>query len=108
MYKNTKQFCVLQLPISYCVSLIIVRLIRHIFINIFKKETLFNCEILCGSWEKIKLSCSTKNLQKFEKMDWAPLSTKYIVSVIANDLWSMKRIEDCKQIESILYEWVCC
>ena len=37
-YECTKQFCILQLPISYCVSLIMVTITRHIFINIFKTE----------------------------------------------------------------------
>ena len=32
------QFCILQLPISYCVSLIIVTITRHVFINIFQTE----------------------------------------------------------------------
>ena len=33
------QFCILQLPISYCVSLIMVTITRHIFINIFERKT---------------------------------------------------------------------
>ena len=34
----TKQFCVLQLPISYFVSLIMVTITRHPFIDIFQTE----------------------------------------------------------------------
>ena len=35
----TKEICILQLPISYCVSLIMVTIFtRHIFINIFQTE----------------------------------------------------------------------
>ena len=34
----TKQFCVLQLPISHCVNLIMVTITRHIFINTFQTE----------------------------------------------------------------------
>ena len=34
----TKQFCTLQLPISYCVSLIMVTISGHIFINFFQME----------------------------------------------------------------------
>ena len=33
-----KQFCLLQLPICYCVSLIMVTITRRIFTNIFKLE----------------------------------------------------------------------
>ena len=35
-----KQFC-MQLPISYCVILIMVTITRHIFINIFQSEQHF-------------------------------------------------------------------
>ena len=31
-----KQVCILQLHISYCVSLIMVTITRHVFINIFQ------------------------------------------------------------------------
>ena len=34
----TKQFCILQLPISYCLSLIMVTITKHVFINIFQTE----------------------------------------------------------------------
>ena len=34
----TKQFCILQLPKRYCVSLIMVTITRHMFINIFRME----------------------------------------------------------------------
>ena len=36
----TKKFCILQLPISYCVSLIMVTITRHIFIHIFQQQYL--------------------------------------------------------------------
>ena len=38
LFGRTKQFCILQLPISYCVSLIMVNITRDIFINIFQTE----------------------------------------------------------------------
>ena len=38
LFGCTKQFCTLQLHISYCVSLIMVTITRHIFINIFHIE----------------------------------------------------------------------
>ena len=34
----TEQFCILQLPISYCVNLITVTIIRHIFLCILRME----------------------------------------------------------------------
>ena len=33
-----KQFCILQLPISYCVSLIMVTITGHVFINFFQTD----------------------------------------------------------------------
>ena len=35
-----KQICILQLPISYCISLVMVNITTHIFINIFHMERL--------------------------------------------------------------------
>ena len=34
----TKQFCILQLQISYCVDLIMVTITRHVFIHSFQME----------------------------------------------------------------------
>ena len=51
----TKQFCIFQWQISYCVSFIMATITRHIFINIFENGTLFNCEICHGLWEKYEL-----------------------------------------------------
>ena len=34
----TKQICIFQLPISYCVSFIMVTITRHIFTGIFQME----------------------------------------------------------------------
>ena len=48
----TKQFCILQLPVSYCVSLIMITITRHIFINIFQME-LFSAVKFAMGYEKI-------------------------------------------------------
>ena len=38
-FRYTKQICILQLPIiSYCISLIMVTITRHVFINILQTE----------------------------------------------------------------------
>ena len=37
-FGSTEQFCILQLPISYCVSLIMVTVTEHVFINMFQTE----------------------------------------------------------------------
>ena len=34
----TKQFCDLQLPISYCVGMIVVTITRHVFIDTLQME----------------------------------------------------------------------
>ena len=56
---------VLQLPISYSVSLIMVTISSHIFITV-PNGTLFSCEICHRLWEKYELSCDI-NCQKVEK-----------------------------------------
>ena len=38
LFGFTKQFCILQLPISYRVSLLMVTMTRYVFINIFQTE----------------------------------------------------------------------
>ena len=37
-FRYTKKFCILQWPISYCVILIMVTIMRQVFINIFQME----------------------------------------------------------------------
>ena len=37
-FGNKKQFHELQLPLSYCVSLVMVPITNHIFLNIFQME----------------------------------------------------------------------
>ena len=63
------QFFDLQLPISYCqncVSLVIVTIIRHVFINILIKTTYLRYKIWHWLWEKCELSYDTKSLKKKE------------------------------------------
>ena len=43
-----KQFCLLPLPTSYCVSLIMVTITRHIFINIFQAECFSAVKFVMG------------------------------------------------------------
>ena len=80
----TKQFCVLQLPISYCARLIMV-MGMYVFINIFVilNGTLFSCNIWLKLWEIWAfLWYQMQNLLKFEKnwkLDWAPSKTLPLV-----------------------------
>ena len=64
----TKQFCIglLQLPISYCVSLIMVTITRHIFINIFQTEHFSAVKFAMGCKKNMIFFCDS-SLQKFEK-----------------------------------------
>ena len=66
---------ILQLPISYCVGLIMVRptINRHVFINIFQMEQYFSCEIYKLNMRFLVIPKSPKVLKKSKKSDWAPL-----------------------------------
>ena len=62
---------VLQLPISYCVSLIMVTTTRHIFINIFKMECLSAVKFAMGYEKNMSFHVipkSPKVLKKVEKI----------------------------------------
>ena len=71
-----KQFYILQLPISYCVSLIMVTITGHIFINIFQTEHFSAVKFAMG-YEKnmnfLVIPKCPKVWEKNGKMDWAPL-----------------------------------
>ena len=54
-----KQICILQLPIPYCVNLIMVTITRHIFINIFQTKCFSAVKFAMG-YEKNELNCDTK------------------------------------------------
>ena len=70
------RFCILQLPISYYGSLIMVTLTRHIFISIFQMEHFSALKFDMG-YEKKWAFLWYYNLQKFEKKlkksDWVPV-----------------------------------
>ena len=53
--------CILQIhvPISYCVSLIMVTITRHIFINIFQTECFSAVKFAMG-YEKYEISSDSK------------------------------------------------
>ena len=53
LFECTKQFCDLQLPTSYCVSLIMVTITRHIFINIFQTENISTVKFDTGYEKKL-------------------------------------------------------
>ena len=56
----TKRLGVLQLPVSYCVSLIMVTITRHVFINIVQTEHFSAAKFDMGYEKKYELSCGTK------------------------------------------------
>ena len=62
----TNQFCILQLPIPYCVCLTMIKITRHVFINIFQKEH-FSAGNLTWVMRKIWAFLWYHNLQKLEK-----------------------------------------
>ena len=53
-FECTKQFCVLQVPISYCVSLIMVTITRQVFINIFQTKHFSAVKFTMGYEKKKK------------------------------------------------------
>ena len=76
LFRYTKQFCDLQLPISCCVSLIMVT--RHVFISIFQTEHISAIKFDMG-YEKntsfLEIPKSTKVWkQSWEKKDSAHLT----------------------------------
>ena len=65
----TKQFCIMQLSIPYCVRLIMVTITRHVFIYILQMEHFLSCEIWHGQWKKIWPPLWNQKLQMFEKVE---------------------------------------
>ena len=63
----TKQFCIFQLPISYCVSLIMVNVTGHVFINIFQTEHFSAVKFDMGYEKKYQFSCDAKSLKVWGK-----------------------------------------
>ncbi len=77
-----KRLCILQLPIPYCISLIMVTITSHIFINIFQTVHFSAVKFTTGVMRKIWAFFWYQNLQKFEKnlkqSDRAPLISDVI------------------------------
>ena len=86
---RTNQFCILQLPISYCYSLIMVTINRDIFINIF--QTKHSCEIWHGIWENMSfqvIPISPKVWKKNGKSHWAPvIESDYVICHFSTGTW---------------------
>ena len=59
----TKQFCDLQLPVSYCVSLIMVTITRSVFIDIFQMEHISAVKFDKGYGENISILMMPKSLK---------------------------------------------
>ena len=81
LFGSLKQFCILQLPmIPYCVSLIMVTLTRHDFVNIFQMEHFSAVKFAKGYEKNISYLVTPKSPkvgQKLNKSDWAPLNKKH-------------------------------
>ena len=67
---TSRQFCILQLPISYCVSLIMVTITRHVFINFFQREHFSAVKFAMGYEKKYDLSCDSKISKSLKKKGW--------------------------------------
>ena len=87
-----KQFCILQLPVPYGVSLIIVTITRHVFINIFQTEYFSAVKYCHGLWEKYELSCDTKiskSLKKVEKIELGSFKSNVNYNITIAICWSL-------------------
>ena len=91
----TKQFCILQLPISYCVSLIMISITRHVFIDIIPNGTLFSWKICHGFWDENELFfCDTKiskSLKSRKNRTWLLLNGCSFLKVALHvHIWNQK------------------
>ena len=64
----TKQFCILQLSISYCVSLIMVTITRHIFLNIFQTEHFSSVKFAMGYEKNMSFPVIPKSPKVWKKV----------------------------------------
>ena len=65
----TKQFCRLQLPISYCASLNMITIIRHIFMNIFQTEHFSAVKFAVGNEKKMSFLVIPKSPKVWKKVE---------------------------------------
>ena len=59
--------CMLQLPISYCVSLVMITITRYIFINILQMECFSAVKFATSNEKNFELSCDTKISESLKK-----------------------------------------
>ena len=65
----TKQFCILQLPISYCVGLIMATITKHIFINIFQMKQFSAVKFAMGYEKNMSFLMIAKSPQVWKKVE---------------------------------------
>ena len=65
----TKQVCILQFPISYCVSLIMVTITRHNFVNIFQMKHFSAVKFAVGYEKNMNFLVIAKS-SKVKKSSW--------------------------------------
>ena len=74
-----KRFCILKLPISYCVSLIMVTITRHIFINFFQTEHLLEVKFAMGYEKNMRFLVIQKSLKMLK--NWTGVfNTKTLIT----------------------------
>ena len=64
-----KQFCILQLPISYCVSLIIVPITRQVSTNIFQPEHFSAVKFAMGCEKNMSFLVIGKSPKVWKKVE---------------------------------------
>ena len=67
LFGCTKQFCILQLPIFYIISLIMVTITKHIFINIFQTEHFSGVRFAMGFEKNMGLLVIAKSPKVWKK-----------------------------------------
>ena len=79
----TKQFCILRLSVSYCVSLIMVSITRQGFTNIFQTEHFSAVKFAMDDEKNYELSCDSDSRFALEEK-----RSIYLIKVTSHDFFS--------------------
>ena len=76
-FGGIKKFCILQLPISYCVTLIMVTITGYDFINIFQTEHFSAVKFATGYEKNMSFCVIPKSPKIWKKVDKITLGSFY-------------------------------
>ncbi len=88
LFGHKKRLCILQLPIPYCVSLIMVTITSHIFINIFQTVHFSAVKFDRGNEKNMSFFLIPKSPKVSEKSEAiGPGTFKFNKWMLCNFLW---------------------